>query len=239
MIEGIVYDLQNITASDMALVYWMYGGMRDGIITGCSMSYTSSAVAITSGYFSARGHLTKLSGTTSVSLPTVSGSTLYCNLVYQIDLSQTASQSSFTQGSFIVLTNSTTYPTPTQQDLDNGGTIYQMSFAKFKLGTSGVSGWKKNTATYNEWIRNVEVPVSGWSSTYPYTQSITLATTTASAQPIWDIDGWGTMVTQADAADYKDSFNAIDHIETTATGINLYCYVDRPSMTVYIKLKGI
>lgn len=239
MIEGIVYDLQNITAEDMAKIYWMYGGMRDGVITGCSMSYTNSTVTFTSGIFSARGHLTKLSGTTTVALPSVSSGTMFCNLVYQIDLSQTASQSSFTQGSFAVLTNAAAYPTPTQQDLDNGGTIYQMSFAKFKLGTSGVTGWQKNTAVYNEWIRNVEVPVDGWSTTYPYMQSITLNTTTASAMPIWDIDGWGTMVSQADAADYKDSFNAIDHIETTATGINLYCYVDRPSMTVYIKLKGI
>ena len=91
MIEGIIYDLQNITAEDMAKVYWMYGGMRDGVITGCAMSYTNSEIAFTAGIFSARGHLTKLSGTTTVSLPTVNSGTLYCNLVYQIDMSQTAS----------------------------------------------------------------------------------------------------------------------------------------------------
>lgn len=238
MIEGIVYDLQNITAIDMAKIYWMYGGMRDGVITGCSMSYTNSAVAFTSGIFSARGHLTKLSGTTSVALPNVSSGTLYCNLVYQIDLSQTASQSSFTQGSFIVLSNSTAYPTATQQDLDNGGTIYQMSFAKFLLGTSGITSWQPNTAVYNEWVTGITVPVGNWSSSYPYTQSIALSTTTASAQPIWDIDGW-TDVSQANAADYKDSFNCIDRIVTTATGITLYCYVDKPTVTVKIKLKGI
>ena len=63
-------------------------------------------------------------------------------------------------------------------------------------------------------------------------------TTVSSASPIWDIDGWED-VPQADAADYKDSFNAIDRIVTTATGITLYCYVDKPTMTVKIKLKGI
>lgn len=238
MIEGIVYDLQNIAASDMAKIYWMYGGMRDGVISGCAMSYTNSAVNITAGYFSARGHLTKLSGTTSVSLPNASGGNLYCNLVYQIDLSQTASQSSFTQGSFIILTGSTSYPTVTQQDLDNGGTIYQLSFAKFIMGASGISSWQPNTAVYNEWVNNVSVPVGNWSSTWPYTQSITLNTTTASAQPIWDIDGWSD-VSQANAADYKDSFNCIDRIVTTANGITLYCYVDKPTVTVKIKLKGI
>lgn len=238
MIEGIVYDLQNITAEDMAKIYWMYGGMRDGVITGCNMSYTNSAIAFTAGIFSARGHLTKLSGTTSVALPSVSSGTLYCNLVYQIDLSQTASQNSFTQGSFRILTNSTAYPAVTQQDLDNGGTIYQMSFAKFILGTNGITTWQPNTAVYNEWVTGITVPVGNWSSSYPYTQSITLNTTTASASPIWDIDGWED-VPQADAADYKDSFNAIDRIVTTATGITLYCYVDKPTMTVKIKLKGI
>lgn len=238
MIEGIVYDLQNIAASDMAKIYWMYGGMRDGIISGCSTSYTNSAVNLTAGYFSARGHLTKLSGTTSVSLPSVTSGTLYCNLVYQIDLSQTASQTSFTQGSFVILTNSTAYPTVTQQDLDNGGTLYQMSFAKFILGTSGITAFTPNTAAYNEWVNGVSVPVGNWSSSWPYTQNITLDTTTAAAQPIWDIDGWED-VAQSAAADYKDSFNCIDRVVTTATGITLYCFVDKPTVTVKIKLKGI
>jgi len=238
MIEGIVYDLQNITAEDMAKVYWMYGGKRDGIITGCTMSYTNSDITFTAGIFSARGHLTKLSGSTTVELPEVSSGTIYCNLVYQIDLSQTASQLSFTQGSFIILTNSSAYPTPTQQDLDNSGTIYQMSFAKFILGTSGITSWQPNTAVYNEWVTGVTVPVANWSSSAPYTQSITLDTTTASAYPIWDIDGWGD-VAAGDRADYKDSFNCIDEVTTTSTGITLYCYVDKPTKTVKIKLKGI
>lgn len=238
MIEGIVYDLQNITAADMAKIYWMYGGMRDGIISGCAMTYTSSAINLASGYFSARGHLTKLSGVTSVSLPAVSSGTLYCNLVYQIDLSQTAAQNNFTQGSFRILTNSTAYPTVTQQDLDNGGTIYQMSFAKFLLGTGGISSFAVNTAAYNSWVDNISVPVSGWSNSWPYTQSIAMPVTTAAAQPLWDIDGFDS-VSQANAADYRDSFNCVDRIVTTANGITLYCYVDKPTVTFKIKLKGI
>ena len=106
------------------------------------------------------------------------------------------------------------------------------------MGASGISSWQPNTAVYNEWVNNVSVPVGNWSSTWPYTQSITLNTTTASAQPIWDIDGWSE-VSQANAADYKDSFNCIDRIVTTANGITLYCYVDKPTVTVKIKLKGI
>lgn len=238
MIEGLVYDLQNIAAIDMAKIYWMYGGMRDGIIYGCAMTYTSSAINLAAGYFSARGHLTKLSGVTSVSLPEVNSGTLYCNLVYQIDLSQAADQNSFTQGSFIILTNSTAYPTVTQQDLDNGGTLYQMSFAKFTCGTNGIIAWQPNTAAYSEWVEGVTVPVGNWSNTWPYSQSITMDTTTASAKPIWDIDGWDD-VAQSAASDYKDSFNCIDRIETTVTGIVLYCYVDKPTKTVKIKLKGI
>lgn len=238
MVEGIVYDLQNITAEDMAAIAYQFGGLRDGIIKGCSMSYTTTQIALTSGYFSARGHITKLSGTTSVTLPTVSSGTLYCNLVFQIDLSQTASSESFTQGAFQILTSNSSYPTVTQEDLDNGGSIYQMSFAKFILGTGGITTWTNNTAVFNQWVTGVRVPVGNWSSTYPYTQSITMNTTTAAAQPIWDIDGWDD-VAQADAADYKDSFNCIDRIETTATGITLYCYADKPTVTVYIKLKGI
>lgn len=238
MIEGIVYDLQNIAAADLGAIFYMWGGKRDGIIRGCTISYTSSAINLTAGYFSARGRLTKLSGTTSIALPEVNSGTLYCNLVYEIDLSQTASQLSFTQGSFKILTSNSSYPTPTQQDLDNGGTIYQMSFAKFQLGTGGISSYTVNTAAYNEWVEGVSVPASGWSNTWPYTQSIAMDTTTASAQPIWDIDGWSD-VSQADAADYKDAFNCIDRVTTTSSGITLFCYVEKPAKTVKIKLKGI
>lgn len=238
MIEGIVYDLQNIAAADMAKIYWMYGAKRDGIIAGCEMTYTNSAINLAAGYFSARGHLTKLTGTTSVELPEVNSGTLYCNLVYRIDLSQTADEDVFTQGSFVIKTNSSAYPGVTQEDLDNNGTIYEMSFAKFLLGTTGVSSWNPNTAVYNEWVTGVSVPVSSWSNTWPYTQTITMDVTTASAQPIWDIDGWED-VSQSDASDYKDSFNCIDRIKTTSSGIILWCYVDKPTKTVKIKLKGL
>lgn len=238
MIEGIVYDLQNIAANDLASIFWMMGNKRDGIIKGCTMTYTSSAISLAAGYFSARGHLTKLSGVTSVSLPAVNSGTLYCNLVYEIDLSQTASALVFTQGSFKILTSNSAYPTPTQEDLDNGGDIYQMSFAKFVLGTGGITSFSPNTAAFNEWVTGVTVPVSSWSGTAPYSQSITMDVTTASAQPIWDIDDWEN-VAAGDRADYKDSFNCIDRVVTTATGITLYCYVDKPTKTVKIKLKGL
>ena len=238
MIEGIIYDLQNVTAEDLAKVFWMYGNMRDGVITGCTMSYTSSAVNFTAGIFSARGHLTKLTGTTSVSLPEVNSGTLYCNLVYQIDMSQTASALSFTQGTFEILTSSSAYPTPTQEDLDDDGTIYQMSFAKFILGTSGITSWQINTSLYTEWVEGISVPASGWSDTWPYTQSIALATTTADAHPIFDIDGWED-VSQSNASDYQDAFNCLSEVITTATGITLKCRVEKPSMTFKIKLKGI
>lgn len=238
MIEGIVYDLQNITAEDMAKIYWMYNNMRDGIISGCALTYTSSAINLAAGYFSARGHLTKLSGVTSVSLPTVNSGTLFCNLVYQIDLSQTADPDNFTQGSFEILTSNSAYPVPTQEDLDNGGDIYQMSFAKFICGTNGITSITLNTAAYNEWVTGVSVPASGWSNTWPYTQSITMDVTTASAYPIFDIDGWGD-VSQSSASDYLDAFNCLNEVVTTATGITLKCYIDKPTTTFKIKLKGL
>lgn len=237
MVNGIVYDLQNIAAIDLAHIFWMMSGMRDGILNGCEITYSGSSMYISSGYFSPRGFLVKLTGTTAVSLPAISSGQVYCNLVYRIDLSQSPSEEQFTQGSFTVITSASSYPSVTQEDLDGSGTIYEMSFAKFILSSSGVSNFQKNTEVFNDWVE-VSVPVSSWSGSWPYSQSIELKTSTAAAQPIWDIAGLEN-VSQANAADYIDSFNCINRIITTNSGITLYCYIDKPTTTIKIKLKGI
>lgn len=238
MIQGIVYDLQDIAASDLAHIFWTISGMRDGILDGCDITYSGNTMYIAAGYFSPRGYLCRLTGTTPVSLPSVSSTNLYCNLVYQIDLAQTASEDSFTQGSFVVLTSASGYPTPRQDDLDNGGTIYQMSFAKFVMTSNGVTNFVYNGDVFTTWVE-ADLPASGWSSTWPYQQSVAMNTATAAAQPVWDVTGYDDLASEAEAQNYDANASYLRKIVTTSTGITAYCYSGKPSVDLKVKLKGL
>lgn len=237
MINGITYDLQNVTSADMAHMYWTMLGLRDGISSGCSVSISGNTIYITPGYFEARGHLTKLTGETSVTVPTVASGVLYCSLVYEIDLSQSASESEFTQGSFKIISSASGYPALTKEDLDNGGTTYQMEFARFTNSPSGVANFAPNAELFDTWAQ-ADVPAAGWSNTYPYTQTISMPTSTADKYPVYALV-MPENVTQEQAVNILDAYNCLNELETTNGGIVLTCYTDKPSVDFTIRLRGI
>lgn len=238
MVNGITYDLQNISAADLSHIFWEIGGKRDGVFSGCAITYSGRNLYLAAGYFAARGYLTKLTGTTQVAGPTVTSGTLYCVLVYEIDLSQTPSAEEFTQGSFKVLSNATGYPALTQEDLDNGGSIYQMSFARFLMTSTGISALVENGELFDTWV-SVTVPESGWSNAWPYEQTISMPVTTADREPVYDVTGLEDLATEAAADEYMDSFNCLQYVKTTNGGLLLRCYTDKPTVDFKIKLRGV
>lgn len=237
MVNGIVFDLQNVTAADLAHTFWIICGMRDCITSGCGMTYSGRNVYLTAGYFFARGHLVKLTGTTEVEGPTVTSGQLYCHLVFEIDLSQTPSEEEFTQGKFKILSSATGYPTATKEDLDNNGSVYQMSFAKFIMTNTGISGFVANGEFFDTWAE-VELKASGWSSTYPWTQSVDIATMTADKEPLYKM-AIPDNVTESQGADLKDAYGCIDDVKTTDTGIIVKCIGDKPTMDMSLRLRGL
>jgi len=182
-VNGVTFDEQLIQSGDMAHMYWVLCGRKDGVTKGCEVSYSGKNIYVAAGYFLAHGRLTKMSSTTTVQVPSVSEGTTYCRLVYDIDLTKTNTESSFTQGEFKIITSTTAYPTPTQEDLDNGGTHYQLPFARFTLTSGGIGNWVDERVTFSD-RTEVNVPAAGWTgSSAPFAQTVAVSTVVATDVP--------------------------------------------------------
>lgn len=163
MINGIVYENRRFPASGMAHALRELG--LGGYITkGCEMTVAGSTINIASGYFvPPYGHLVAMEGTTTVSPASVS-STYYATLVYEIDLSQTNTVDDFEQGAFKVLTDTTGFPTLTQEDLEANPTgLYQMPFARFMLSASGISSFTDLRIVLNT-VNTITANVADWTA---------------------------------------------------------------------------
>ena len=141
--QGITFDKCNVTSANDAHYHWTFLNHTNGVTKGCAVTAGTKTFTIAKGYFIIYGRMVQVTGaeTINVTLPTSSGTT-YGMLVYTIDLTKTNTVGDFQQGYFEVLTNASKTPTPTQQDLDNNGTKYQMPFATFTMTSSGIGNFK-------------------------------------------------------------------------------------------------
>ena len=142
MIKGFRFTNQLANAEVDARIHQEFLNKNDGIFYGMELSYTNSSVTITEGLCEIAGRPIAIIGSETVG---VSTENLYCLLVLEIDLSKESSKDTFNQVSFKLLTSSISYPTVTQQDINKYSgtdTIYQLEFARFKSGSTGISDFK-------------------------------------------------------------------------------------------------
>lgn len=140
MIRGITFDKQLMSSADHAHEVNYYFGGDMGITKGCTVTENVDGdLVVSEGYFLIKGRLVNVVGTEVVAVPSVASGTLYSILVFEIDLTKVNTTMTFNQGAFKIVSNSSAYPTLTQQDLDNGGTLYQFEFARFENSVSGIS----------------------------------------------------------------------------------------------------
>jgi len=141
MIRGITFSKQSVSSNDDAHIYKMLLGGKDGKTKGCKMTFGTDDIYISEGYFFASHRLVEISSTETITSPIVSTGVLYCRLVFEIDLSKTNTNTDFLQGYFKIISADSNYPALTQEDLDDGGTIYQLPFAKFQKSISGIANF--------------------------------------------------------------------------------------------------
>lgn len=147
---GITFDRCNVTSANDAHYHWTFLNKTNGVTKGCAVTASSSAITIAKGYFVVYGRFVQVTGAETVTPDAVTTGTAYRRLVYEIDLSKTNTDTEFNQGYFKVLSSANaTYPALTQQDLDNGGTIYQMPFARFTQSVSGISNFVSELTSIN------------------------------------------------------------------------------------------
>ena len=138
MLKGHVFNLQTFTSDAFALFIDKFLNKRCGVATGCALSNTNNGVTIADGYFVIRGRFLQIISGVTISDITNNG---FYSLVCEVDLSKTNTLNVLNQAEIKVLYNASAYPTLTQQDLTNGGTLYQYEFATFKVESGSISNF--------------------------------------------------------------------------------------------------
>lgn len=138
-VRGVTFDKQLNKSEDDAhrMNYFFQGEM--GITKGCEISENANGdLVISDGYFDIYGRLVANVGDTVVDVPDIASGVLYSILVFEVDLSKENTVEEFNQGDFKIISNAQNYPTLTQEDLENGGEVYQMEFCRFENTVAGI-----------------------------------------------------------------------------------------------------
>ena len=142
MIKGFRFTNQLANAEVDARIHQEFLNRNDGIFYGMELSYTNTSITVAEGLCEIAGRPVAVIDSETVQ---VSTENLYCMLILEIDLSKESTKDIFDQVSFKLLTSSTSYPTVTQQDINKyNGTndVYQIEFARFRSGTTGITDFK-------------------------------------------------------------------------------------------------
>lgn len=135
MLVGHVFKSQTFKNEAFGLFIdtFLQGNM--GVVKGCELYNTNTSVTVGEGYFCIKGRFLQILGDETKEV----SSNGYYSLICEIDLSKENTKEDFNQGSIKVVSNTTSYPTITQQDINNGGTMYQYEFARFKVTDNGIT----------------------------------------------------------------------------------------------------
>jgi hypothetical protein len=139
-IRAVTFDKQKVKSQDDGICNALALVNESCVITECEVSQNGAAtINIGTGVFFVCGRLVYVTSQESIGIPSVpAGQTLYVRVVFEINLNQTNTEINFLQGNFKVLSESAQYPALTQDDINNGGTLYQMPFIKLRADATGI-----------------------------------------------------------------------------------------------------
>ena len=95
---------------------------------------------------------------------------------------------------------------------------------------SDLCGEKAVTALYA-----AALPTAGWSADAPYTQTVSVEGILATDAPVVDVDL--SEATTSTYADLVEAWNAVGRIATGAGHITAYCYEDKPTQALSLKIR--
>jgi len=153
MIRPVTFDKQFIRAEDDAHSNNVAVGGDVGRSRGCKITFASNTITISDGYFYIYGRLLRVEGDTTFSIDSITHGRYYCSLVYTMDLKRTNTEDDFLQGRIELIKKEENYPILVQEDLDNGGEVYQLELARFIQLPAGVEMFEdvlKNIMTIDE-----------------------------------------------------------------------------------------
>lgn len=136
MLRGHVFKYHTFANEAFAHFIDTFLQSNMGVTKGCELSNTNNSVTIGAGYFCVKGRFLEIIGNETISNISDSG---YYSLVCEIDLSKINTETELNQASIKIIKNTSTYPTLTQEDLLNGGSVYQYEFARFRIVNSSIT----------------------------------------------------------------------------------------------------
>lgn len=142
MQAGITFDKQLLTSRQHAHFQNLFLNHTDGITKGCEVTQADGKIYVQKGFFVISGRFVEVTGVETIETPQVPSGTLFCKVVYEVDLSKVNTESNFAQGYFRTLTSAAGYPTVVQEDLDGTGTVYQMPFCQYEKTVSAVGAFR-------------------------------------------------------------------------------------------------
>lgn len=138
MFSGVSFPWQKVTPSDDAAA--RRAQLSDGILFGCGISYSGTTLTMQPGQAIACGRQFRH---TAVEDWAITGATSgYARLVLTIDLTGTSTEDVFDQIKVSVeyANDIDGFAPLLQENLNGGGTYYQLPICVVALGTSGITG---------------------------------------------------------------------------------------------------
>lgn len=159
MVRGETYDKQLFESEAFRHFINIFLNKQSGVTKGCELSKNSQSIVIGTGSFVIQGGFLKEVTGTENEIPSEAG---YYKLVYEIDLSKTNTKDEFKQGSYKFVKALGDYPQLTQEDLDDGGNIYQLPFCQFRITEAGLRDFKdlREFIEYRIFQKNVEEAIN-------------------------------------------------------------------------------
>lgn len=135
-IKGINFDNQSLRPADDGVLY--QGLLSDGRLAGCGVSHSGTNVSIASGWLVIGGRLIRIVSTQT--LPLSEEYSGYGMIAIQVDLTGTATESTFTQVGFDVrYSTSLDDLTLTQGNINAGSdTLYEACIGIFELANGNI-----------------------------------------------------------------------------------------------------
>ena len=146
MVKGETYNKQLFESEAFRHFINVFTNKESGVTRGCEITKDTQNIIVGEGYFFIQGGLLRETTGTANAIPNEAG---YYKLVYEIDLSKTNAKDVFNQGGYKFIKALGDYPSLTQEDLDNEGTIYQLPFAQFRITEEGLQDFEDIRPTIN------------------------------------------------------------------------------------------
>lgn len=134
--------------------------------------------------------------------------------------------------------DATTGGTSGSEDLITSGALF--SALIYQSGLNLTDNQKKlarnNTGAASTASYTAKLPVSGWSGSAPYTQTVSVAGLLATDDPLVDLDMSGA--TTANANVYSEDWQKVGRMTVNAANqLTAYCYSEKPTVDLSVLLK--